>query len=350
MSTAFVAGATGAVGTALITHLASLPDWHVLGVARRSPRRPVEGVSYVHCDLTDRSSCAEALAGHPLVTHIFYCARVTHADQPIESISENLSLLENAVEAVSQISPDLHHVHVVQGGKYYGVHLGPFPTPAREDQGRCYERNFNHAHQDFLRDRSATADWTWSASRPNTLLHYSPQIARNIVSTLGCYAAIQAELGLPLEFPGHVEAPYSLTQMTTLTVLADAMERIAKNSTCAGKAFNITNTDLFRWWDVWLRLARHFDLEVGTVRPTRLAESMADKEDVWRRICERHSLRATKLNDVANWPFADATLERHWDEILCHNRARSHGLDGWDDSVARFFKLLERYREARILP
>ena len=350
--TGLVAGATGAVGTALATHLASLSRWRVLGLSRQRPEKPAVGVTYVHCDLTDPASCREELARHPPVTHLFYCVRATHFEQPIENIEENLSLLENAIKALKhkRASRQLQHVHLVQGGKYYGVHLGPFPTPAREDQGRCSEPNFNHAQQDYLRDRSELEAWNWSASRPNTLLHYSPQIARNIVSTLGCYAAICRELGIPMDFPGPPGAFSSLTQVTTLRVLARAMEAIATSPDCSGMAFNVTNTDLFRWSSVWAELASRFGVEAGGVRPARLAETMADKQRVWRRICERHGLRSTAMDDVASWPFADATVERYWDEIFCHNRARSHGIDCWDDSIGRFFEVLEMYRRARILP
>ncbi len=345
-----VVGATGAVGAALLSHLADLESWTVLGVSRRAPQHAVEGVAYLHCDLLGSGACGNALTQHPPVTHIFYCARVTHSDQPVESTSENLRLLENAIETVERASSELRHVHLVQGGKYYGVHLGPFPTPAREDQSRCAVTNFNHAQQDFLCDRSQRSDWSWSASRPNTLLHYSPHIGRNIVSTLGCYAAICRELRVPLDFPGPAGAFGSLTQFTTLGVLARSMERLATDPKCADKAFNVTNTDVFRWHAVWPLLARFCRVEEGAVRPTCLAEAMADKDEVWQRVCERYKLRPTRLSDVANWPFGDATLERYWDEILCHNRARSHGLDCWDDSVARFFEILDTYRQTRFLP
>ena len=63
-----------------------------------------------------------------------------------------------------------------------------------------------------------------------------------------------------------------------------------------------------------------------------------------------HSLEPRPLSSVANWPYADATLERYWDEILSTNKLRAHGFDGWADSEAAFFTALERYREARILP
>ena len=56
------------------------------------------------------------------------------------------------------------------------------------------------------------------------------------------------------------------------------------------------------------------------------------------------------LDRVANWGYADATLERTWDEILSRNKARRLGFHDWDHSPARFFAVLNRYRQAKILP
>lgn len=349
--TALIVGATGAVGTAFATEFASRAEgWAVLGIARNPPANPIRNVSYLQCDLGDPEACANALVASPPVTHVLYCARVTHSEQPVESISENLRLLENVVNAAEASSTELEHVHLVQGGKYYGVHLGPFPTPAREGRGRCSPPNFNHAQQDLLVERSAAAPWNWSACRPNTLLHYSPHIARNIVSTLGVFVAICAEDGLPLDFPGPVGAYSSLTQVTSLDVLASTVRKMVKEPGCANLAFNVTNTDVFRWSAIWTGLAERFGVPIGSVQPRLLADSMQGREAVWRRVCERHCLRPRPLSEVANWPFADATLERHWDEILSRNRARRHGLDSWDDSESRFFRILDQYRQAHILP
>ncbi len=77
---------------------------------------------------------------------------------------------------------------------------------------------------------------------------------------------------------------------------------------------------------------------------------MRDKEAVWQRVCKRHGLKPRSLKEVANWAYADATLERYWDEILSHNKARRFGFDEWDDSEERFFATLEQYREAHVLP
>ncbi len=347
---ALIAGATGAVGSALAKQLAGAGDWNVLGISRRPPRVGVNGVSYIRADLGDPDACAKSLKLHPPATHLFYCARATHFEQTVESAEDNLRLFETTLAAVENASNDLRHVHLVQGGKYYGVHLGSFPTPARESQARCVVSNFYYEQQDFLALRARGARWTWSTSRPNTLLHFSPHIARNIVSTLGAYAAICSASGAALDFPGPPGAYSSLTQVTSIEVLARTMAMISTEPSCSDQAFNVTNTDVFRWSSLWPQLADSCGVETGPVRPLRLAEMMADKDDVWAEVCARHRLRPTKLSDVANWAFADATLERYWDEILCHNKARKHGLNSWDDSPERFLKIISMYREARILP
>ena len=348
--TALIAGYTGAVGGALARELAGRAEWQVYGLARRPPAAAAPGVSAVAADMADRDALRRALEPLTDVTHLFYCGRATHAEQVIEDAAANLALLDNVVTATEAAAPGLRHVHLVQGGKYYGVHVGPFPTPAEESQPRAPIDNFNYDQQDYLSHRSAAAQWSWSASRPNTLVHFSPAIARNLVSTLGAYAAICRELGAALDFPGPRGAYDSLTQLTTIELLARAITWMATEPACANEAFNVTNTDLFRWHTLWPKLAEAFGMPLGSVRPLRLAEVMADRGELWRHMCARHGLVQPRLDRVANWGYADATLERTWDEILSHNKARRLGFHDWDDSLTRFFAVLDQYRQAGILP
>ena len=347
---ALIAGGTGAIGGALADHLAKSGDWKVLGLCRRPPANPLPGVDYLLADMTDREACRNVLRVHDDITHLFYCGRAVHDDLGRESVRDNVDLLANVLDAVSAASPTLDHVHLVQGGKYYGVHLGPFPTPAREDDPRSVVSNFYYDQEDLLRERSGQAGWTWSASRPNSLLHFSPWNSRNLVSTLGAYAAICREVGSALDFPGPEGAFTSLTQLTSTDILSRAITWMATSDEAENQAFNVANGDLVRWCHLWPKLALAFRIPCGTVRPLRLADVMADKEPVWRRITESQGLEDRPLSTIANWAYADATLERSWDEIMSTIKARMSGFDGCIDSDAAFFDLLERYRAARLLP
>ena len=345
---AIIAGVTGAVGSAIARELASSGDWAIAGLSRNAPESPIAGVQYVRADLADAAQCRQALGGHGDATHLFYCGRATHREQVLEDAATNLALLDNVLSAAER--GPLRHVHLVQGGKVYGVHVGPFPTPAREDDPRVVIENFNYDQEDLLRRRSEDRPWTWSASRPNTLLHFSPAFARNLVSSLGAYAAICRELGCALDFPGPEGAYRSLTQVTSIELLARAMAWMATEPACADQAFNVTNGDVFRWSRLWPRIAAAFDMACGSVRPLRLAAVMQGKEAVWDRIRERHGLAPRPLSEVANWGYLDATLERTWDEILSTGKARTFGFHDWADSEERLLALIAEYRAAKILP
>ena len=345
---AVVAGVTGAVGSAIARELPSSGDWTIAGLSRNPPTNPIAGVEYVSMDLADAERCRQALAGHEDATHLFYCGRATHREQTLEDAATNVALLDNVLSAAER--GPLRHVHLVQGGKVYGVHVGPFPTPAREDDPRVVIENFNYDQEDLLRERSEGRSWSWSASRPNTLLHFSPAIARNLVSSLGAYAAICRELGCALDFPGPEGAYRSLTQVTSIELLARAMAWMATEPACANQAFNVTNGDLFRWSRLWPRIADAFDMPCGSVRPLRLTQVMPGNEAVWDRIRERYGLSSRSLSEVSNWGYLDATLERTWDEILSTTKARRFGFHQWEDSEAQLLALIGEYRAARILP
>ncbi len=281
---------------------------------------------------------------------MFYCGRVTHAEQVIEDPAANLRLLDHLVRGLEAADHPLQHVHLVQGGKVYGVHIGPFPTPAREDDLRPAIENFNFEHQDYLEANAAAANWSWSASRPNSLLHFSPDIGRNLVSSIGSYAAICRELGRPLEFPGVAGAWDSATQLTTLPLLARGIAWCSTDPACANLAFNFTNTDVIRWGELWPRIAEFFDMPCGEIKTTRLAYDMPAQAATWGELAQREGLRFDSLQQVANWGYLDATLERYWDELFSHGKAESFGFNERDDSPSRFMQLLQQYRDASILP
>lgn len=348
--TAAIAGATGAIGGALAAHLATLPDWRVLGICRKPATRPIAGVEYVYADLMDAKAARAALQPHAAITHVFFCGRAPHDDRGRESIENNVVILANLIDAAEASSKHLRHVNLVQGGKYYGVHVGPFPNPAREDDPRTITPNFYYDQEDLLRARAPGAQWQWSAARPNTLLHFSPHNPRNLVSTLGAYAALCREIGMPLDFPGTDGTYTSLVQVTTTTLLARGMAWMSTDEKAGNNAFNMTNGDVFRWSRLWPRLAATFEMPCGTPRPVVLADVMPEWELAWRRIVKKHNLVDQPLSAVANWAFADATLIRWWDEIMSTNKVRDFGFHDWDDSERRLLSIVQQYRDARILP
>ena len=348
--TALIAGATGATSKRLIKVLLAA-DWQVIGVCRHPPAPPhAPGLAYLRADLLNRANATTALAAATAVTHLFYTARAAFGEGGVEDVPANLAMLANVLDAVIAAAPNLRHVHLVEGQKWYDVRLRPPRTPTREDDPRHMPPNFYYNQEDLLRARQAGQAWTWSASRPHFVYDFSPERPRNIVSTIGAWAAMCAAHGLPLDFPGSDGAWNALLEITDATLLARAMLWMADSDTAHNRAYNVSDSCQFRWRWLWPRLAEHFKLPMGEVRPLKLTDWMKDKAPAWQRTVEQHKLIANPLEDLASWEFADFYWSLDHDNITDTTRIRLDGFHGVVDTGAQIVDYLRQYRAARLLP
>jgi nucleoside-diphosphate-sugar epimerase len=344
---ALVVGAQGVIGRTLVEHLAGLDDWRVVGLSRR-PGTASERVRHVRVDLLDPADCRGKLADLRDVTHVFYAA---YQDRPTWAalVEPNLAMLANVVAAIDAAAPGLAHVSLMQGYKVYGAHLGPFRTPAREDDPGHMPPEFNLAQQDHLAALAAQRPWSWSAIRPSVVCGFALDNPMNLVSAIAVYASISRELGLPLRFPGARGAYGPLLEVTDAGLLARATVWAATDPRCADQAFNIANGDLFRWDDMWPRIAGWFGLDVAPPLPMSLAEVMADKEPVWDRMVQRHGLRHSYA-EVSSWPFADAVFGWDYDFLADGGKARRFGFHEHVETAEMFPRLFGELRGRRVIP
>ena len=348
--TALIAGATGAASKRLVEALLA-DDWQVIGLARRPPQTSnVPRLSYIRADLLDRDGCARALGGANNVTHVFHTARAEFAEGGVEAVEANVAMLRNVLDAVEAVAPQLEHVHLVEGQKWYDVRLRMPRTPTREDDPRHMPPNFYYDQEDLLRARQANRKWSWSASRPHFVYDFAPERVRNLVPTIGAWAALCAELGLPLDFPGSPECYSALMEFTDATQLARAILWMASSEKARNQAYNVTDSCQFRWKWLWPRIAAQFGLPLGEVRPCRLADWMKDKNSVWERIVRRHDLLRKPLQDIVSWSFADFCWSLDCDNITDTTKIRRHGFGGVVDTGEQILAYLQRYRDARLLP
>lgn len=346
--TALVIGAHGVIGSTLVDHLAALGEWDVIGVSRRGGAdRP--GVRHVAVDLLDAGATTAALAGLSEVTHVFYAA---YQERPTwaELVAPNVAMLVNTVEAVAAAAPGLQHVSLMQGYKVYGAHLGPFQTPAREDDPGHLPPEFNLDQQRYLEQRQAGQAWTWSAMRPSVVCGTALGNPMSLVTVIAVYATMCRHLSLPLRFPGKPGAYDTLLEMTDAGLLARATVWAATDPACANQAFNITNGDLFRWNQLWPVLAELFDLPVAAPLPMSLAAAMADKQPLWEEIVRTHDLAPTPFADVSSWPFGDAVFSWDYDFLADSSKARRFGFHEHVDTRAMFAGLIDDLRVRRIIP
>jgi nucleoside-diphosphate-sugar epimerase len=346
---ALVIGPTGATGAPIAAALARHSGWRVFGMSRTAPLGEA-AFTHIAADLTDAASCQRALAGIEPVTHVFFAARAPFREGGVEDVEGNVAMLAATLDAVATHSPALEHVHLLEGIKWYGMHLGPYPTPSREDDPRHLPPNFYYDQQDLLSARAARAGWNWSASRPSYICDFAPSRSRNLITVLGAYAAICRELDVPLDFPGSAAGYSALSELSDATCLAEATVFLATHESGRNTAFNVTNGDSFRWSQVWPLLAQWFGIRCGVPRHIKLARWMADKGPVWDRIVRRYGLQARSLESLASWEFADFVFEKEWDVLSDTGLLRRAGFNACVDTIAMIRGQLDQYRDARLLP
>jgi nucleoside-diphosphate-sugar epimerase len=345
---ALVVGARGVIGGNLVNHLEELGGWQVVGLSRRGGEA-TRTVRHVNVDLLDAEDTRRALVGLDDVTHVFYAA---YQDRPsfAELVEPNQRMLVNVLEAIEPVAAGLRHVQLMQGYKVYGAHLGPFKTPAREDDPLHMPPEFNVEQQAFLEATQRGKDWTWSALRPSVVCGFALGIPMNLAMVIAVYATISKHLDVPLRFPGRPGAYHSLIEMTDAGLLAHAMVWAATDPAAANQAYNINNGDLFRWDEMWPRLAEYFDLPVAPGLPISLATVMADKEPVWNEIVAEHGLRPTSYRDVSSWAFGDAVFSWDYDLIADGSKARRHGFHHYVDTAGMFTSIFDDMRARGIIP
>ncbi|MGK9252169.1 SDR family oxidoreductase [Paenibacillus humicus] len=345
---ALVTGASGVIGRNLIEHLASLPDWEIIGVSRRGGE-PSARLRYIAADLLDPADSREKLGGLSGVTHIFYAA---YQDRPTwaELVEPNVAMLVNTVDAVEAAAPALRHVSLMQGYKVYGAHLGPFKTPAKETDAYHMPPEFNVDQQQFLEERQIGKSWTWSAMRPSVVTGFALGNPMNLALVIAVYASISKELGIPLRFPGKPGAYGSLLEMTDAGLLARATVWAATDERCANQAFNIANGDLFRWDDMWPRIASYFGMEAAPPLPMSLSTVMADKEPLWNGMREKYGMEPHPYKEVSSWGFGDFVFSWDYDFFADSSKARRFGFHEFVDTEKRFKEIFDDLRLRRIIP
>src|SRR5215217_2593334 len=259
-------------------------------------------------------------------------------------------MLVNVVEAIEPVAKGLRHVSLMQGYKVYGAHLGPFKTPARETDPDHMPPEFNVDQQRFLEQRQKGKAWTWTVLRPSVVGGVALGNPMNLALVIAVYASISKELGLPLRFPGKPGAYHSLLEMTDAGLLAKATVWAATEARCANQAFNINNGDLFRWSELWPKIARYFELEVAPPLPMSLDVVMADKEPLWKTMTAKHGLAQHSYQDVSSWRFGDFVFSWDYDMFADGTKARRFGFHEFVDTEAMFLRLFDDFRRAKVIP
>lgn len=349
---AVIVGSLGVIGRYIVERLQRDENWLTVGLSRRAgPDGPRH--RHIAVDLLDANAAEAKLADLTDVTHIFYAAFQAASGAAAgyaSNIAPNRDMLANAVSAIARVSKVLRRVVLVTGTKYYGTHLGPFKTPARETDPRHMPPDYYFDQIDWLAAFQKGKAWDWVELRPQTLCGFAPGTPMSILPAIAVYAAISKELNLPLRFPGKSGSYTSLYQVTESAHFANAALWAATEPRCGLEAFNITNGDYFRWQNLWPKLAEVFDMPVAEPQTISLTQHMSDKGELWRAMTQKYGLQQFDYAQLVGWPFADYVFGSDWDVMTSTTKCRQFGFHDVVDTEDMFCRLLRRFRQEKIVP
>ncbi|QIH33321.1 SDR family oxidoreductase [Sphingobacterium sp. DR205] len=346
-NTALIVGANGVISTNLIDYLSSLGNWDIIALSRRGGTDHGH-VHYIAVDLLDLEDAVNKLNSLTTVTHIFYAA-YQDRESWAALVEPNLRMLVNVIKAIEPVAKSLQHVSLMQGYKVYGAHVGPFKTPAKESDAGHMPPEFNTSQLQYLQQQQIGKQWTWSAIRPSVVGGTAPGNPMNLALLIAVYATISKKLNIPLRFPGKPGAYGKLLEVTDANLLAKATLWAATEPLAANQAFNINNGDLFRWEDLWPKIAKYFKMEVDAPLPIPLQTMMSDKADIWEDIRTQHGLNYT-YTEVSAWAFGDFVFSWDYDFFADGSKARRMGFHEFVDTEQMFFRLFDEMRNKQIIP
>lgn len=350
---ALVAGATGIVGLNVAEHLRDLGGWEITGLSRRPPI----GASYMQThavDLLDREAALKTLATlRP--THVYFCTWTLGKNED-ENIRLNGGMLRTLLDGVAAAGT-VEHVAVVTGTKHY---LGPFEdygkvtpvTPFREDAPRLAKKNFYYELEDVAMDYAARHGYGWSVHRSHTIIGYAVGNLMNIGATLATFASICKATGRPFTFPGTPTAYHGINDITDARLLAKHIVWASTEPNARNEAFNATNGDVFRWEQLWKRIADYFGIEVGAYpgQYNSLTDRMQDLDPDWQALVRQHGLQPHALDRLASPWHTDLDLGRPMECLHSMAKSRALGFGEIQDTEKSFIDVFDRLRAERIIP
>ena len=279
-----VVGAAGTIGQAVVEEFVE-NGYFVTAMARRRSYWPTTA-AYEQVDLWDTQATIDTfkrVGSHDLLVFAAY------QDGPDVGgiVGPNVELMQNTLDAAVAADWNVEHVTLYQGGKYYGAHIGPFKTPAKETDPRIPGPNFYYDQQDLLELRAARDGFAYSIFRPEAVCGIAPGNPLNLFLIIAAYGAICRELGMPMRFPGTKAAYESLYQVTDAGLLARA---------------------------------------------------------------NKYSLTDTPFNQIANWAFGDFILGNGYDNVFSMVKLRQAGFNEHMDTELMFQNLFARLRAERLIP
>ncbi|XRM44100.1 hypothetical protein ABZX51_007245 [Aspergillus tubingensis] len=369
---AFVTGANGISGYAIVEHLIRQPkhEWSKIIVSSRrplptpwiDPRVEFVAVDFLESVETIISKLKDICAP---VTHAYFTSYV-HDDDFRVLREKNVPLFRNFLDAMDAVCPGLQRVSLQTGGKYYGVHLGPVKVPLEESFPRYDDQGFNfyYNQEDYLREvQKRRNTWSYNIIRPNAINGFAPHAnGMSEALTIAIYMLICRELNQPATFPGNEYFWNSIDDNSYAPSLADLTVWASSQEHCRDEVFNHVNGDVFVWKHMWQDVAKYFGVEVPEPKFEKAAgqaktlsneidmvEWAKDKRAVWETVVQKHGGKVEAF-DWGTWGFFNWATGKSWLTISSVNKARKYGWQRHDNTFDTWIETYRSFENAGVLP
>ncbi|KAJ9654477.1 hypothetical protein H2198_006486 [Neophaeococcomyces mojaviensis] len=374
--TAFVTGGNGITGSAIVEYLVNntkAEEWQRIITTSRSPFKNAVSdprIEFIALDFTNppevliekmRDVCND-------VTHTYFSSYV-HRDDFQELNIANCALFENFLNALTAVAPNLASVTLQTGGKHYGVHLSPVPSPAREEEPRraATVDNFYYPQEDFLIAKQRGQNWSWNVVRPEAIIGTTMKPnGMNSALTYALYILTCKDSGEEPKMPTNQIYWNGYDDCSYAPLIADLTLFVSTNSGCANQAFNVTNGDYFCWRYMWPRLTAYFGIQTSSEHDFQQTSikigdphleialkewATNEKRKVWDRLCDDMKCPEAKGTwDAGTWQYQDWVFGRTWSATLSMSKARRYGYKGYVDSFEAFVETFEKMKKLKQIP
>ncbi|PWY83404.1 NAD-dependent epimerase/dehydratase [Aspergillus heteromorphus CBS 117.55] len=369
---AFVTGANGVSGYAIVEHLIRQPkeEWSKIIVSsRRPPPTPWidPRVEFVAVDFLNpvEKIVVRLTKICAAVTHAFFTSYVHYNDFKILR-DRNVPLFRNFLDTVDAVCPALQRVSLQTGGKYYGVHLGPVKVPLEENFPRYDDQgyNFYYAQEDYLREvQKRRNSWSYNVIRPNAINGFAPHAnGMSEALTIAIYMLICRELNEPANFPGNEYFWNSIDDNSYSPSLADLTVWASSQDHCRDEAFNHVNGDVFVWKYLWQDVAEYFGVDAPEPTFKKAAgqaktlsneidmiEWAKDKRGVWEAVVQKYGGKVETF-DWGTWGFFNWATGKSWLTISSINKARKFGWNRHDKTLETWIETYRSFENAGVIP
>jgi hypothetical protein len=392
-----VTGANGISGSAMLKVLSENPGrWDKIYAMSRRPPTYEENphIIPIAVDFLDSTpwQIAKVFKDHDVQADYAYFASYIQPP-PLEGkglwsdaeamTSINLALLQNFLSALDLVKIVPKRTLLQLGGKFYGVHLGPTASPQDESDPRHgIESNFYFPQMDLLHAWTAKHSTEYVETIPGFILGTTHTAAMNIVYPIAVYAAIQAHLSQPLNFPADIPAWLAEKHQSTASLMCYHAEWALLSPKTANQALNHSDGGSFAWGKFWPILASWYGTSAGKPATDPSAyqtitmpfetsplgfggpgvihasfsflewSKTAEVKKAWEELVAKYGLMDSPFGEKAQDTFGliDGEILGGWTRVLNMNKSRKLGWNGFVDTVEGTKEVIEEMAGMKLVP